>query len=127
MANQYNQLIIKINPAPDDDNEHLERLTQQLNEDLSVLDIRKVDLVRRESPAGTKGDIVTWGSLLVTLAASGGILPSLVNTVQSWLTRHEKHSITLKIDNDELEMKGISDEDRHRLIEDWISRHEKRK
>ena len=29
------------------------------------------------------GEVVSWGSLLVSLAASGGALPGLIGTVQS--------------------------------------------
>jgi hypothetical protein len=67
---------------------------------------------------------LTWGSLLVTLAASGGILSNVINSVQSWLTRHGDRTIRLKIDDDEIEVKGrISNEEEHRLIDNWINRH----
>ena len=125
---EKNRLIININHSPDDDDEQLEQLTLQLKEDLRELDVDKVHFIRKgDAPTGTKGDDVTrWGSLFVTLAASGGILPSVINTIQSWLTHHEGRSIRMKIDDDELEVKGmISDEEEHRLIDDWINRHVK--
>jgi hypothetical protein len=125
---EKNRLVININSRPDDDNEQLEQLTLQLNEELRELDVDKVDFIRTgDAPIGAKGDVMTWGSLLLTLTASGGILTSVINTVQSWLTRHERRSIKLKIDDDELEVNGISDEGEQRLIDDWINRHKRKK
>ena len=119
-------MVININSSPDDDNEQLERLTHQLNEDLRELDIDKVDLIRKgDAPIGAKGDVMTWGSLLVTLASSG-VLSTLVNTLQSWLTRHERQSMTIEIGGDKLQITGISSEEQKRLIEDWINRHKEK-
>jgi|ERR1051325_94465 hypothetical protein len=119
------QIVINIDPTPDDhtNNEELEQLTHQLHEDLSELDVEKVDLIRKaDAPAGTKaGDIITWGSLLVTLAT--GLLPSVINNLQSWLGRHEGHSITVEVGGDKLTISGeTSDEERKRLIDAWLLR-----
>jgi hypothetical protein len=65
--------------------------------------------------------------LLVTLATSaaagaGGVLPTLINTVQSWLSRrHENRSITLEIQGDKLEVSSVSSEEQRRLIDTWIN------
>lgn len=125
---EKNQLVINIDSKTNDDDEQLEQLTLQLKEELRELDVDKVDFVGKGNvPAGAKGeDITAWGSLFVTLAASGGILPNVISTIQSWLTRHENRSIRLKIDGDELEVKGLSDKGEHRLIDDWINRYTER-
>jgi hypothetical protein len=131
---KQNRILINIESASkeenDDDPEELERITNNLRDDLTEVDvIEKADSVRKDerSPKGSKagGDIVTLGSLLVTLGASAGIsiIPNLVNTLQSWLTRHERRKISLEIGGDKLEVTGASDKEQERLLDVWISRH----
>lgn len=125
MANQTTQLMLNIDLGPEVDVEELEELTRQLRQELLELDVEAVDLVRAgEAPERAKaGDIVTWGMLLVTLAAPGGVLTTLINVLQAWLTHDERRSVTLEIDDDKLEVTGITSEERQRLINAWISRH----
>jgi hypothetical protein len=118
-------LIIRINSASDDQ-EELERSTHQLREELLDLNLESVDLVKKgDPPKGSKAgeEVVSWGSLLVSLAASGGALPGLIGTVQSWLSRKENQKITMQIGADKLEMTGISSEQQDKLIDAWINRH----
>jgi hypothetical protein len=132
-----NTLLINIESTSkeedEEDKQELEQITHNLRDELNELDtIENVDLIRREDDDAestkkgykTKGDIVALGSLLVTLggisAAAGGgstIIPNLVNTLQSWLTRHERHKITMEIGGDKLEVKGVSDKEQQRLID----------
>ena len=125
MPEQTTQLMLDIDAGPDVDEEELAELTHQLRGELLELDVEAVDLVRAgEAPERAKvGDPITWGALLVALAASGGVLTTLINTLQSWLTRHERRSVTLEIDGDKLEVSGISSEEQQRLINAWLSRH----
>lgn len=125
MADLATQLTLNIDAGPGADAEELEELTRRLREELMELDVEAVDLVRvGETPKRAKaGDPVAWGTLLVTLAASGGVLTTLINTLHAWLTRHERRSVTLEIDGDRLEVTGISSEEQQRLINAWVSRH----
>jgi hypothetical protein len=125
MPDQTTQLMLNINAGPETDEEELAELTRQLREELLELDVEAVGLVRAgEAPERAKaGDPVTWGALLVALVASGGVLTTLINTLQSWLTRHERRSVTLEIGGDKLEVTGISSEEQQRLINTWLSRH----
>lgn len=134
-----NQILVNIESIPkqedDDDNnndqEELERITHNLRDDLTELDaIEKVDLVRKEgeqAPEGSRagGDIVTLGSLLLTLGTSAAstAVPNLVNALQSWLSRNDKRKISLEIGGDKMEVTGISDKEQQRLVDAWISRH----
>ena len=124
MTDGESQLVLNIDPGSDADAEELAELTRQLREDLLQLDVEAVDLVSGgKAPAGTKAvDPVTAGTLLLTLAASGGVLTTLINALQSWLTRHERRGVTLEIGGDKLEVTGISSEEQQRLIEAWLSR-----
>jgi hypothetical protein len=117
----------------DIDLEELERTTQNLHDELNELDgIERVNFVTKEeeAPDGSKSgaEVVALGSLLATLATSAGSapIPSLVNTLQSWLMRHEKRKITLEIGGDKLEVTGISDKEQQKLIDTWISNHTQR-
>jgi hypothetical protein len=125
MSDQTTQLTLNLDAGPDTDTEELAELTQQLRGELLELNVEAVDLARAgEAPERAKaGDPVTWGALLVALTASGGVLITLINTLQSWLTRHERRSVTLEIDGDKLEVTGISSEEQQRLINTWLSRH----
>lgn len=125
MTDQTTQLMINIDTDPDTDTEELAELTQQLRGELRELDVESVDLVRAGQPheRAKAGDPVTWGQLLVTLLASGGVVVTLVNVLQSWLTRHENSSVTIEIDGDALEVTGIPSEQQQRLINIWLSRH----
>lgn len=131
MKNDKTDLLIHIDSGTED-KEELETATLQLREELMDLNLESVDLVKKGvAPEGSKAgeEMVTWGSLLVSLAASGVKLPSLIGTIQSWHSRRknrENHKISMEIDGDKLEVSGISSEEQNRLIDAWISRHSKK-
>lgn len=126
-----NQILINIGPTSKDDDtdtQELETITYSLRDDLIELEIiEKVDLVTKEmAPQRSKGaELAALGSLLVTLGASAAtsIIPNLANTLQSWLTRNERHKISLEIGGDKLEVTGLSDLEQQKLVELWISHH----
>ena len=129
-----NKILIYIESSKDYpcEPEELEQITYNLKDDLIELDaIEKVDLVTKEgaAPEHSKsgGEVVTLGSLLVTLGGSvaSNVIPNLANTLQSWLTRHERRTISLEIGGDKLQLTGVSDKDQEKLIDAWISRHSK--
>jgi hypothetical protein len=128
-----NQILINIEPSKDElyEPEELERITYNLRDDLAELDlVERIDLVTKEGavPKHSKsGTEVALGSLLVTLGGSvaGNVIPILASTLQSWLTRHERRTISLEIGGDKLQLTGVSDKDQERLIDAWINRHSK--
>jgi hypothetical protein len=129
-----NQILINIESLKEDvyEPEELERITYNLRDDLTELDaIEQIDLVTKEgiAPEHSKSgsEVITLGSLLVTLGGSlaSNVIPTLANTLQSWLTRHERRTISLEIGGDKLQMTGVSDKEQERLIDAWISRHSK--
>jgi hypothetical protein len=114
-----------------DEPEELERLRHNLLDELNQLDyVEKVDLVTKDvehAPKGSKSgiEVAMLGSLLVTLGGSlaSNVIPSLANTLQSWVTRQDRHSIILEIAGDKLQLTGLSDKQQEKLIDAWISRH----
>ena len=97
MSRNTNQLIVTLDAEPDTDTEDLERLTRQLREELAELDVEADLMTGGPAPANAKaGDAITWGALLLTLAASGGAITTLINVLQAWLTRHDRRCVTLE-------------------------------
>lgn len=129
MSNQVSKLILNLTLDPETNAEELSETTQQLRQELLEIDLDSVDFVSSgEAPSQTKsGDPITLGALLLTLAASGGVITTLINALQSWTTRHERHSVTLEIDGDKLEIHGISSDEQKQLISSWLARNSKKK
>ncbi len=124
MFEKATALNLTIGTAGKVDQEYLAKLTQQLGADLLRLDVEDVALPGAEkAPKGSKGDAVTWGQLVITLAASGGVFTTLITLLQAWVTRYERHTLTLEIDGDKLEITGISSKEQKRLTDEWLSRH----
>lgn len=128
MSNQTIQLVLSINAGEETDAEEMEALTQQLYRDLLELeDVESVDLVRAgKQPERAKvSDPISWGTVLVTSLAAGGVITTLINAIQSWLTRNERRSITVEIDGDKLQITGISSKEQQQIINAWINNHTK--
>lgn len=125
MVGPPTQLVVNLDAGPEADDEDLAYRTHQLRRELLELDVESVDLVRAdEAPPGAKVvEPFSWGTLIITLAASGGVLVPTINTIQAWLLRDEQRSVTLEIDGDKLEIKGISSKEQQRLINEWLNRH----
>ena len=124
MSRQATQLIVTLDAEPETDTEDLERLTRQLREELSELDVQADLMTGGPAPANAKaGDIFVWGTLLLTLAASGGVFTTLFGVLQAWLTRHDRRCVTLEIDGDKLQVTGITSTEQQRLIDAWARRH----
>ena len=124
MTGRSTRLLLSIATDPKTDKQEMEELGRHLRKELLELEVGSVDQVRAENaPNGAKGDAVTLGTLLVTLAASGGVLTTLINTVQSWLTRQERHSVTLEVGGDKLVLTSVSSEQQQQLIDDFVSHH----
>jgi len=76
-------------------------------------------------PLGLKGDPFTLGTLLLTLLASGGVVTTLINTIQSWISRHNQRSITLEINGKKLEIKGPLSKEERQWVENMIGAFQK--
>ena len=80
--------------------------------------------LRAGPPAGAKaGDPVAISSL-VALAASGGVLTTLIGALQAWLLRSSARQVVVEIDGDRLELTGATEEERRKLTAAWLDRHQ---
>lgn len=125
MTDEQTKVMLSLDTASRADDEELEELTRLLRDELLELDVDDVDIVEGgEAPDGTKAaSTFSWGNLLVTMAASGGVLTSLIGAVRSWLSRNEGKSVTLVIGEDRLELSNLSSEEQAKLIDVFVRRH----
>jgi hypothetical protein len=117
------QVVLRLDPGRDSDDEERAELALRLRDDLASLDLESVRLDRGGTPvAGAKsGDMVVWGTLLVSIVSSGA-LTALVNTVNAWIARQRGGSVSVKIGEDELVLTGASSDDQGRVIDAWLAR-----
>lgn len=118
------EVVLRVDAGDGADDEENAELALQLREELGAHDLGPVPRPLA-APAGAKG--VGSGeiaSLLVVLAASGGVLTSLVGTLQAWLLRHSESRVVVEIDGDRIELTGTTDEERRRALDFWLERHE---
>ncbi|MBW4630186.1 MAG: hypothetical protein KME49_32915 [Brasilonema octagenarum HA4186-MV1] len=124
MTEEKIQLKLNIDAGTEADNEELEQLTRQLRKRLLELDVESVDYLTEEKVSkGAKGEPITT-TLIVTLFAAGGVVTTLIKTIETCLTRDK--SVTIEEKNgDKLQMTGISSKEQRRIIDAWISSHTK--
>jgi hypothetical protein len=117
---------IVVSADRDADAEDLALLLERLRADVAEHEFDVVaDPQAGSAPAGAKaGDPASVNSLLVVLAASGGIVTSLVGLLQGWLQRSSARTVVVEIDGDRLELVGATSAERQRLTSAWLSRHE---
>lgn len=125
MSGNNIQLIVTLDAKPDTDAEDLERLTRQLRDELSELDVQADLVTGGSAPANTKaGDVIEWGTLLLTLAASGGVITALINAIQAWLTnRNQPATIITEIGGEKLQITGNPSPEQQQLVKAFLHRH----
>lgn len=124
MTPDLNSLTLNLQTGADADVRERIGLARMLRKELSGLpDIETLDPLPVPADPRSKAPGVDWQTVVVTLAASGGVLTTLIGTVQAWLTRHERSSVTLEMGGDKLVVTGVSSESERRLVNDWIARH----
>jgi hypothetical protein len=105
------------------DEEEMEDTARLLISDLQELPLEKLEFASKDLPQGAKGDPISIGTILLTLAASGGILTSLIAVLQAWVANSKQRSVTMKLGNDELIISGIASNKQEQLIQEFLSRH----
>jgi Effector Associated Constant Component 1 len=116
-------VLVRVDAGPGADDAETAELAQQLRTELVAHDLDPV-VPDSTAPAGAKGVGLDIGALLVTLAASGGVLTTLLGVLQSWLLRHSGSRIVIEIDGDRVELTGATDEERRRALESWLTRYD---
>jgi hypothetical protein len=119
------QLQMSVDTGGGADAEELERLASSLRTELLDLDVDAVERARaKEAPEGARAvEALVAGAVLVRLVRNRDALSSVVKTVRAWLGEHRQRRVRIELDGDVLELTGVSDEQRERLVDAWIERH----
>ncbi len=113
------ELTFSIGAGPAADEQELAELTQHLRDDLLETGVESIEQLRgAEAPTGSKGDAVSLATLAVTLAPTA--LTGLFTMLQSWLTRHERTSITLQKGDQKVTVTGTLSKEQQQVIADWL-------
>lgn len=125
MPDRVVQVAIRADAGPQVDPEELEQLTTTLRRQLLDLDVESVERARiGEPPAGTRAvDVLSLGTLVVSVVRSSTVLQGLVGALQSWVLRSSSRSVKLELDGDTIELSGASAGQQQQLIDLWIVRH----
>ena len=109
------------------DDEELDQLTRRLRDEIADLGVEQVKLAPGGTlPAGAKGEPITIGSLIVSLA-SAGVFTGLIDLLKSWVHRGEGRTVTVKakVRGQELEMSynpsGMSPKEMSRFASTIVS------
>lgn len=104
------------------DDEEIDELARQFRTELLRLDTDTVTFDRQDAAVrvGAKGDLVTTGTLIATLANSA-VLASVCQLARSWVTRDRGRHIIVKDRHKSLELYGGSPEQHQQLIDAFLS------
>ena len=124
MASESAQLELSVDAGSGADRAELDRLARSLRDDLLELDVAAVELAPDGPPpeGARAAEALVVGALVVQLARTSDSLSTLLRTVRGWLGASER-TVRIELDGDVLELSGVSDEERERLVETWIARH----
>ncbi len=126
MPDPNTHLTLTLDGGPEADAKDIEKMAQRLRDELQELEVEAVKFAEKQAPDGSKAGLdIDWTTLLVALAASGGVLTSLIAAIQAWLLRNQESSVTMKIGGDELTIAGAGpySEEQKQVIAQWSSRH----
>jgi hypothetical protein len=121
------RLLVSIDAGPESDPEEVAELSRRLRVELLRLEVESVTPVPGPPPpAGAKaGDPVSWSTLLLTLAASGGVLTTVIGALRDWLLRQPTSpTIEVSIGGDSIKLESSSIEERQQIIDTFIARHD---
>ncbi|MFJ5609591.1 hypothetical protein ACIQCJ_09415 [Streptomyces sp. NPDC093221] len=79
--------------------------------------VREVRPRGEEAREGAKGDAHSWAALVITLAASGGVLTTLITAVSGWPARQGPDTtVVWEVGGDRIALPGATEAERARLI-----------
>jgi hypothetical protein len=124
-SNHIANLTLQLYSGDPADTELLNRQIRQELQQASGVEVTSPEIDALPNDAKSGSTAVDWTTIYVTIAASGGIITTVIGAILSRLTRERK--VTIEIDGDKLELTGISSKEQQRLMELWILRHHKDK
>ena len=126
MSDKNPALNLTLVAPSDTDIESLSReLQRALSEAPEITTVQPMEkIVPREKGAKSPAVAIDWNTLLITLAASGGVLTTLIAAIQAWIINRQQTSVKLMCGEYELEISGTGPytEEQQQAIELWMSR-----
>jgi hypothetical protein len=122
----HREVLVSIDAGPQSVPEEVEELSRHLRAELLRLDVESITPTPGPpSPRGAKADDpVSWSALALTLAASGGVLTTVIGALRDWLLRQSTRvAIEVSIGGDSIKLDGSSTQERQQLIDAFIRRH----
>lgn len=105
----------------DGDADETDRRTRQLRQELLALDVDDITLPStHHAPAGAKGDPISIGTLVVSLANSAALV-EICRVVRAWVTRDHGRRITLKDGDRTLEITGANTAQHQQIIDAFVN------
>lgn len=123
MAKDVTRCTIRIDTGSGDGEERTALYRRFRTEILKLGEVERVESEVVAAPRGSKSSGLDLQTLILTMAASGGVLTTLIGFIQAWLTRRAKATVTIEIGGDKLTITGASSEAERRLIDSWMNRH----
>ncbi|MBE8517407.1 hypothetical protein ILP97_07800 [Amycolatopsis sp. H6(2020)] len=120
------RITIDVKSLGDHDEAELAELSHRLRDELGALDVDTAGFATGgPAPTGSKADATTLTTLLVTFAASGGVLTTVIGAVRDWLLRQRQPGVVVdvKIDGDEIRIEGATSDERQRLLVAFVAEH----
>jgi hypothetical protein len=108
------------------DDEEADRLARRLRSELAGLDTDSVTMATGgAAPPGAKGvDAASVGAIVVALSASGGLFPTMIETIRDWLGRQSgRHRVAVTIDGDTIELESATAAQQRTLVDAYVKRH----
>lgn len=117
------EIMLHVDAGTESDDQDVTDLTRRLADDIRELDVDSVKPLRTGiGPEGSKAiEPFSFGALVVTLASSSA-LTALIKTINSWIVRQKRGSVTIKIGDEELTLTPTADEQRQ-IVANWLDRH----
>jgi hypothetical protein len=124
---EITELTISVDASSEADADELDALAQSLRLELLELDLDAVEPeVAAPAPEGARAvEALLAGALIIRLSQTSEALSSLVGTVRSWLGSHDDRRVRIELDGDVIELSGVTDDERDRLVDIWVERHER--
>jgi hypothetical protein len=122
MADTSPTLTLSVDAGQSADLQESAELTRRLRQFMLDRDVDRIEFVRTSAaPTGAKGDIVSLTSLAVTLAPVA--LTTLAGILQSWLTRHDRASVTVETGGEKFTITGSLSREQHKTLDAFLDRH----
>jgi Effector Associated Constant Component 1 len=127
MADGLIAVQLSVQLPEDADEVDAESVARELRRELlETTDVENVDHSAAQGPSSpdAKGlGGLDWGSLIVTLSASGGVLTAVIGAIQAFLGGARARGVTVQIGDDRLELKAASRGEQRQLVEAFLKRH----